>query len=147
MGDRMITIGLDRPKTPANIGMISRLGGNFQVNLIGYTDSDYNWHKADTQKAIQHIPHIQTDDLLKIRPYGSKIVGLEILPGSIDLRSFHHPKNAFYLFGPENGSLDPRYIEACDFIVKIPSYFCMNLAMCCAVVLYDRLLKEGPENG
>ena len=36
------------------------------------------------------------------------------------------------------GSLSPALLARCDTIVKIPTLFCVNVAMAGAVVMYDR---------
>ncbi len=45
------------------------------------------------------------------------------------------------MLGPEHGSLSPALLERCDFTVKIPTRFCVNVAMAGAIVMYDRVLS------
>ena len=37
----------------------------------------------------------------------------------------------------------PQVLKACEFVVKIPTRFSINVGMAGAIVLYDRLLKMG----
>ncbi|MGI9489387.1 MAG: TrmH family RNA methyltransferase, partial [Geminicoccaceae bacterium] len=53
------------------------------------------------------------------------------------------PLNAAYVFGPERGSLTPEMVARCDHVVKIPTRFCINLAVAGAIVMYDRTLSLG----
>ena len=43
------------------------------------------------------------------------------------------------MLGPEQGSLSPELIARCDYVVRIPTSFCINLAMAGAIVMYDRV--------
>ena len=43
------------------------------------------------------------------------------------------------MLGPEQGELSPELIARCDHVVRIPSSFCVNLAMAGAIVMYDRV--------
>jgi tRNA G18 (ribose-2'-O)-methylase SpoU len=71
-------------------------------------------------------------------PVGCKLVGIELLDDAIDLPSFRHPMQAAYVLGPEMGSLSPELLKKCDYVVKIPTRFCVNVAMAGAIVMYDR---------
>ena len=55
-------------------------------------------------------------------PKGCKLVGVELLEDSVELQSFHHPKQAAYVLGPERGELSPEMIARCDHILKIVVY-------------------------
>ena len=55
---------------------------------------------------------------------------------------FQHPEQAYYIFGPEDGSLSQTILDASDHVVYIPTIGCMNLAATVNVVLYDRLAKS-----
>ena len=83
------------------------------------------------------------DDILDAKPYGARAVAVEIVDGAIPLPRFTHPSRAFYIFGPEDGSIPSDVIERCDHVVSIPSNFCLNLAAAVNVVLYDRMVKRG----
>jgi len=68
---------------------------------------------------------------------------VELTPDAIDLPSFRHPARAAYILGPEGGSLSPEMIAKCEFTVKIPMSFCINVAMAGAIVMYDRMRSMG----
>jgi tRNA G18 (ribose-2'-O)-methylase SpoU len=72
-------------------------------------------------------------------PKGMKLVGIELVEGAIDLPSFQHPLQAAYVLGPERGSLSETLLARCDYVVKIPTSFCVNVAMAGAIVMYDRV--------
>ena len=50
---------------------------------------------------------------------------------------------AAYVFGAERFSLSPQMLVACEFVVKIPTRFSINVGMAGAIVLYDRLMTLG----
>ena len=56
---------------------------------------------------------------------------------------FRPPLLAAYVLGPERGSLSQPLVERCDYIVKIPTSFCVNVAMAGAIVMYDRVRSLG----
>ena len=68
---------------------------------------------------------------------------IELIEGATALPDFKHPENAFYVFGPEDGSVPKEVLKWCDEVVYVPTIGCMNLAATCNVVLYDRLAKLG----
>jgi tRNA G18 (ribose-2'-O)-methylase SpoU len=87
-----------------------------------------------------HVPHYNWASLDEMAlPGGCKLVGIELLDTAIDLPSFRHPLRAAYVLGPELGSLSEPLLERCDYVVKIPTSFCVNVAMAGAIVMYDRM--------
>ena len=71
-------------------------------------------------------------------PDDCTLVGVELTHDAVDLPSFRHPTRAAYVLGPEGGSLSPEMIARCAHVVKIPTSFCINIAMAAAIVMYDR---------
>ena len=67
------------------------------------------------------------------------MVGIELLDAAIDLPSFRHPMKAAYVLGPEKGSLSDELLSECDYTIKIPTRFCINIATAGAIVMYDRV--------
>lgn len=73
----------------------------------------------------------------------------EYIPVAIEVRNdfesmvhFEHPENALYVFGPEDGSIGSRWLSECHRHVYVPTAFCLNLAACVNVVLWDRYSKR-----
>lgn len=139
------TIGLVNPKSPSNVGSIMRASGCYQVSSVFYTGTRYT-HAAkfhtDTKNASATIPLSETDSLLSCIPDGAKIVCVDLVEGAISLPKFEHPDNAFYIFGPEDGTIDQELINRADAVVYVPTIGCMNLAATVNVLLYDRLAKN-----
>jgi len=45
--------------------------------------------------------------------------------------------------GAERRSLSAEVLKRCEFVVKIPPRFSINVGMAGAIVLYDRLISTG----
>ena len=68
---------------------------------------------------------------------------MELLEEAVELPVFRHPLNAAYILGPELGNLSPEILERCKHVVKIPTYFSLNVATAGAIILYDRIRSMG----
>jgi len=96
---------------------------------------------TDTFKAYRHMPVIEVEDLSIVIPYDCVPVAVDLIHGAQCLVGYKHPERAFYIFGPEDGTLGQRVISWCRDVVYVPTYGCMNLAATVNVVLYDRVSK------
>ena len=145
MNDYHISIGLIRPKSPANVGAVMRAAGCFQANAVFYTGDRYDRAErfnTDTRKKNLNIPLTGVACLLNSVPDNAKIVCVELVEGAVSLPEFQHPDNAFYLFGPEDGTISQEIVDRADAVVYVPTSGCLNLAATVNVVLYDRLAKS-----
>lgn len=137
-------IGLFNPKSPENVGSVMRAAGCYGVNSVFYTGQRYDRAKmfyTDPQKVYETLPLVGVKDLEEIIPLGCVPVAVELIDGAKPLTTYKHPPRAFYIFGPEDGTLRKEITDLCDDIVYIPTDGCMNLAATVNVVLYDRLAK------
>ena len=145
MKSESATIGLVNPKSPENVGMVLRAAGCYAADQVFYTGERYNRARqffTDTKNVHEKIPLQCVDNLLAAVPQGAKIVAVELIEGATPLIHFEHPPHAYYIFGPEDGSLSQEILNESDFVVYIPTIGCMNLAATVNVVLYDRLAKR-----
>jgi len=97
---------------------------------------------TDTQKAYRHMPVLRVKDVFEAVPYDCIPIAVDLLPNAKNLVNFAHPERAFYIFGPEDGTLGKVITDRCKWAIQVPTTFCMNLAACVNVVLYDRLAKQ-----
>jgi tRNA G18 (ribose-2'-O)-methylase SpoU len=139
-------VGAERISKALNLGNLMRSAHGFGASFTFTIGAAYQAleARADTSKGAQHLPHFNwasVEDLAL--PQGCRLVGVELLEEAIDLPSFRHPARAAYVLGPERGSLSPELLERCDWVVRIPSSFCINLAMAGAIVMYDRVRSLG----
>jgi tRNA(Leu) C34 or U34 (ribose-2'-O)-methylase TrmL len=135
-------IGLFMPKTPANVGSVLRAAHCYGAAMVAKTGQRYHGAPTDPQKGYRHIPLVQCDDLQPIVPYDCVPVAVDLIDGARPLHSYSHPERAFYIFGPEDGTLGKCVTDWCRDIVYIPTRHCMNLAATVNVVLYDRMVKR-----
>ena len=141
-------IGLYRPKTPENVGGVLRAAYCYEVAQV-VIDGARNKcirHPTNTPAAHRHTPTILTDDLLAHVPFDTPIVAVDLVHGAVALPAFQHPKRAFYVFGPEDGTLGGEIVRRAQHVVYVPTRNCMNLAACVNVVLYDRMAKALRDN-
>lgn len=138
-------IALDNPKCLANLGGALRAAQCYQASLViigGARMQRISGLVTDTMKTYRHIPVLRVDDVMEHIPYDCVPVAVDLVEGAKDLRVYVHPERAFYIFGPEDGTLGARVLSKCRDKVMIPTNGCMNLAATVNVVLYDRLAKQ-----
>lgn len=136
-------IGLYNPKNDLNVGGAMRAASCYSASMVAITGQRYKKASTDTTSAWRHIPTIQAENLLDAIPLGAIPVAIEFIPSARSLVVYTHPENAFYIFGPEDGSIPKAVLEKCRDVVYVPTEQCMNLASTVNVVLYDRLVKRG----
>lgn len=135
-------IGAERMSKALNLGNLMRSAHGFGASFTFTVGATYQALEAaaDTSKGRNHLPHYDWSSLDEMAlPQGCQLVGVELIDEAVDLPSFRHPIRAAYVLGPELGSLSPAMIERCDHVVKIPTRFCVNVAMAGAIVMYDRV--------
>lgn len=88
------------------------------------------------------MPLLKVNNLHDVVPHDCVPVAVDLIDGAINLIDYDHPQRAFYIFGPEDGTLGSSITDWCRDIIYIPTKACMNLAATVNVVLYDRLSKQ-----
>ncbi len=140
MSGGFAAIGLFSPKTEHNVGGVLRAAQCYGAAMVAVQCPRYRSCPTNTLKTERHIPLLVTTDLASVIPYGAEPIVVEITPDAVDLVTFQHPRTAFYILGPEDGSVPARFLKYRQ--VRIPTRFCMNLAATANVLLYDRLAKQ-----
>ena len=136
-------VGLYAPKDKANVGGVLRAAKVFGAKLIAIQAPRVQAHGANTTASHLHIPTVVTDDLMSVRPWQSRLVVVEVDPSAELLDQFEHPESAFYVFGPEDGSVPKSISERAQHRVVIRGWHCVNLAVAVNLVLHDRVCKRG----
>jgi len=146
------SILLVNPRFAHNVGMVVRLASCYGLSQVWYTGDRVRMEverrgklpREERMKGYKEVEIIQFD-----RPFEQFAdvtpVAVEVRPNSERLHEFEHPKNALYIFGPEDGSIPPTYLRHCHRFVIIPTRnrYCMNLATATATILWDRAMKLG----
>jgi tRNA G18 (ribose-2'-O)-methylase SpoU len=139
-------IGAERISKSLNLGNLMRSAHGFGASFTFTIGATYQALEAlaDTSNAVKHVPHFNWASVDEMAlPQGCRLVGVELLEEAIDLPSFRHPMRAAYVLGPERGRLSEPLLARCDYLVRIPSGFCVNVAMAGAIVMYDRIRTLG----
>ena len=140
-------IGVESVSKAMNAGAVMRTGHAFGADFsffIGGPLSKQEIKLSDTSKTANSLPTYyfeKPDDL--ILPKGCKLVGIEITKKAEELPSFRHPRLAAYVLGSERNGLSEEMLNACDYIIKVPTKFSLNLALAGGIVLYDRITSLG----
>jgi tRNA(Leu) C34 or U34 (ribose-2'-O)-methylase TrmL len=134
-------VGLYNPKQEGNCGAALRACGVYGASFMAIHGQRFKQCRMDTMKAWRHLPVLEVDSLLDALPFNCVPVAVELVSTARSLVGYTHPERAFYLFGPEDGSLPKEVIGRCRDTIYVPTNACMNLAACVNVVLYDRMAK------
>jgi tRNA G18 (ribose-2'-O)-methylase SpoU len=140
-------VGAERVSKSLNLGNLMRSAHAFGAAFTFTVGAAYSALEAyaDTSRSAQHLPHYDwrtVGDM--VFPRGCVLVGVELLDDAVELPRFHHPARAAYVLGPEKGSLSPELLARCDVTLKIPTRFCVNVAVAGAIVMYDRVVSRRP---
>ncbi len=140
-------IGIEGISKAMNVGSLFRTAHAFGASFMFTVSAAYaraEGGKSDTSDAPGHVPFYSFPDVASmIVPDGCRLVGVELLDEAIELPSFRHPSQAVYVMGPERHSLSAEMTERCQFVVKIPTLFCVNVGIAGAIIMYDRLISLG----
>jgi tRNA(Leu) C34 or U34 (ribose-2'-O)-methylase TrmL len=139
------------PKYPHNVGQAMRLCSCYGVEhliicgeRVPLDPSDgYRLPREERMKGYADVTLMRAAKPLALYPRGAAIVGVEVRTSSESLIEFAHPREAVYVFGPEDGSLEKPVLARCTRFVRIPTLHCLNLATAVGTVLYDRMAKGG----
>lgn len=140
-------VGVDGVSKAMNLGNLQRIAHAFGASFFFTINAQVRTRhveNADTSRAAGQMPVYSYAEPAELRlPQGCRLVGVEITDEAVDLPRFRHPGRAAYVFGSERMSLSPEVLAACEFVVKIPTRFSINVGMAGAIVLYDRLVSSG----
>lgn len=134
-------IGLYMPKTEMNVGGAMRAAHCYGAALVAVQGARFRKLATDTQKAWRHIPVLEVENLRDVLPFDCQVICVELTATARPLVNFVHPERAFYIFGPEDGSV-PVELTSYYTTIAAPTDHCMNLAATVNVVLYDRRAKS-----
>jgi tRNA G18 (ribose-2'-O)-methylase SpoU len=140
-------IGVEGISKPRNLGALLRTAHAFGASFTFTIGAAFDAKLAaasDTAESVNSVPFHAWPDLDALDlPHGCKLVGLELVEDAIELPSFRHPTAAAYVLGAERASLSPALVERCNWVIRIPGKFCVNLAVAGAITMYDRMISMG----
>ena len=139
-------VGVDGISKPMNLGNLLRISHAFGASFFFTVNAQVKWSDAqsDTSHAQGAMPVYAFRSVDEFRlPVGCRLVGVEITDDAVELPRFRHPQRAAYVFGAERMSLSDAVLKRCEFVVRIPMRFSINVGMAGAITLYDRTLSLG----
>ena len=140
-------IGVEGISKPFNVGNLFRSAHAFGAAFVYTVDAAYTRkaaRNADTSHGIATQPFYAFPSAKDfVVPKGCALVGVELLDDAVDLPSFRHPRQAAYILGPERNSLSPEMLKRCDYVIKIPARFALNVGIAGVIVMCDRLISQG----
>ena len=140
-------IGVEGISKAMNVGTLFRTAHAFGASFVFTVRAQYNRReggRSDTSDAPLSVPTYHFAHLDDFRlPVGCRLVGIEIADDAIDLPSFRHPRQAAYVLGAEREGLSADMQSLCDYVVRVPTRFSVNLGVAGALIMYDRLLSLG----
>jgi tRNA G18 (ribose-2'-O)-methylase SpoU len=143
-----LQIAIENWQHDLNIGSIVRTANAFNVSgvhIIGKRD----WNKrgamvTDRYLTVTHHPTIS--DFKKWADENNvPIVGIDNVPGSLQLESAKLPESCVLLFGQEGAGMSDEAIEACPVIYAINQYGStrsMNASAAGAIAMYHWALQH-----
>lgn len=145
---------LTDPKYPHNLGQTIRALSCFGVKQLHWSGSRLMRQiqgmtripREERMRGYSDVTVLHHDRPLEVFPKTVTPVAIELRPNSENLFDFEHPKDAVYVFGPEDGSIDQGTLRNCHRFVRIPTNHCTNLSAAVYLVLYDRFMKEHRRN-
>lgn len=139
-------IGLCDPKTDGNIGGAIRAAGCYGARLVVLGGKRAakrgRIERTDPRNTHKQLPVIWSENVVDACPHECIPVAVEFIKTACPLPAFQHPERAFYVFGPEDGSIPKDVMAKCHAVVYVPTEACMNLAATVNVILYDRIAKQ-----
>jgi tRNA G18 (ribose-2'-O)-methylase SpoU len=140
-------IGIEGVSKAVNVGTLFRTAHAFGASFVFTLRAQYNRREGsatDTSDTPRSVPTYNFADLESFRlPTGCRLVGVEISDDAVELPSFRHPRQAAYILGAEREGLSAELQSHCDWVVKIPTRFSVNLGVAGALIMYDRMLSLG----
>lgn len=143
-------IGIFHGKTEENIGTLWRSASILGADFIFTIGKRYRKQSSDTMRTPRHIPlfnYSDYDDFFKHLPYDCPVIAVELAENSVSLENFTHPERCIYLLGTEDHGIPPEILNRCRDTVQLLGNYCMNVATAGSIVMYDRALKRGLNNG
>lgn len=139
---------LVNPKYPHNLAAAIRACSCFGVDKLTYTGKRMDIRpnerlpREERMKGYSSVEWKQND--FPLTGQGTPIC-VEISEQSQSLKTFEHPDDAIYVFGPEDGGVPKSFRVNCFRFIHIPAYHCLNLAAAINVVLAHRFMQRMTE--
>lgn len=135
-------VAMVHPKCLENVGSMLRSAHAFGADAVYLVAPRHRYRRqsTDTSNATKHVPTWtlgSIDELVsEAEAMDAALVLVEVW--GQDIRSINHPERAMYVFGPEDGSLRSEDFPAEALSARIPTLYCLNLAVAGSIALFSR---------
>ena len=139
-------IGAERISKALNLGNLMRSAHGFGASFTFTIGATYQAleARADTSKGAQHLPHYDWASVERAGAAGGMPPGRRRAARRGHRPAELPPPAARRLRAGARARLAVAgAARACDYVVRIPTSFCVNLAMAGAIVMYDRVRSLG----
>lgn len=144
----MNAVILSRVKYPHNLAAAIRASACFGIDKLYWTGQRFNFEdgqrlpREERMKGYRNVEFRPTERPFDLLSSDMVPVCVELVPNASELTFFEHPKNAAYVFGPEDGHVPQSFRGLCHQFVYIPANHCLNLAAAINVILAHRTLQR-----
>lgn len=132
-----------------NIGTVVRNANAFgaaRVHIVGKR----RWNRRGamvTDRYLEVVHHSDVDALAALcRSEARALIGIDLLPGSRDIRTSMLPERAVLLFGQEGPGLSESARHACEAILHIPQFGStrsINAGVASGIAMYEWIRRFG----
>lgn len=137
-------VGIYQPKFTQNLGSIMRCAQIYGSSFNFTIGKHYRHTASDTLKSVRNVPMFYFENLAELKkngPKNAKIIGVELAETAVPLGGFRFPDQSILLLGSEDTGLPPEIQKECDYILKLPGNFSMNVA-CAASIVINKLWEQ-----
>lgn len=142
---KLPAVVLINPKITANLAMTLRACACFGVKQLWYTGNRIQIDKERLPRELRMKEYLDTeiihDDSFLKTTQGIPKTAVEFMDGAENLFDFEHKFDMMYIIGGEDLTIPSNVLRECESFVKIPTKYCLNLAMATGILLYDRESK------
>ena len=134
-----------------NLSTVLRNSNAFNAQCAYYYGPKKQWDRRGAL-GVHHytsFTHLRTiDDVIALKSQ-YHFVGVDNIPGSVELETFDWPTNTLMIFGEEGGGLTQDVIDLCESIVYIKQYGSvrsLNVGTAAGIVMNDFVTKYNRMN-
>lgn len=138
-----VHVAIENYQHDYNIGTIVRSANAFNVagvHIIGKR----HWNRRgamSTEKYLQLFHHKTVNEFVTwAKAHNLNIIGIDNIPGSVNLAKSNLPENAVLVFGQEGPGLSPELQQHCQAIVAIEQFGStrsVNVGVAAGIIMYE----------
>lgn len=144
-----VEVAIENWQHDFNIGTVVRNANAFgvaRVHIVGKR----RWNRRGAMVTDRYLEVHHHDGVDSLSEYAAshqlELVGVDLLPGSRDIRSAELPRRSLLLFGQEGPGLSEQARVACTTILHIPQFGStrsINAGVASGVALYEWVRRFG----